>query len=122
VPNSIFFGAGVPKVSAYLRHCGRFLEKRAGDFGSIALRDRLGSENRAVSSNRTPSASVVSQMALSRDLAAKEREQFAASRRGSLYFDRGLAPQMHSLEGRLLCTSVLSLGDTVSKRCLKWVF
>jgi hypothetical protein len=31
VPNLMFNLATLPEVSAYFRHCGRFLEKRGGD-------------------------------------------------------------------------------------------
>jgi hypothetical protein len=47
--------------------------------GSITLRDRLAGEDRAVSSNHTPSATNPSRTALSRDFVARKREEFAAS-------------------------------------------
>src|ERR1039458_3218167 len=78
--------------------------------------------NRAVSSYCSRFAIITSHMALSSYFAARKLEEFAAFRKRPLHLGRRLTPQNRSLERRFLCSSVLSLGDTGSRRPLKWVF
>jgi hypothetical protein len=54
---------------------------------------RFASEDRAVSSNRTPSATIPWRTSLSRDFVAKKREEFAAFRNRPLHLGARLAPK-----------------------------